>query len=110
MVLKGGFEPKWSASRRKPNPIVSGIVKSNPTSLPVAVRVFPSLERTEPKNRTDKIWRAPRAMFVVDTETRIDSTQRLTFGSYRFFVGGEVLEGGLFYAADLSKEARKTLE
>ncbi|PYT92365.1 MAG: hypothetical protein DMG36_15385, partial [Acidobacteria bacterium] len=68
------------------------------------------LEHTEPKNRTDKIWRAPRAMFVVDTETRTDSTQRLTFGSYRFFVDDELQEEGLFYADDLSKRERKTLE
>ena len=49
-------------------------------------------------------------MFVVDTETRIDSTQRLTFGSYRFFVDGELREEGLFYADDLSRQDRKTLE
>lgn len=83
---------------------------SSPTRLPVAVRVFPLLERTEPKHRTDKVWRAPRAMFVVDTETRTDSTQRLTFGSYRFFVDGELREEGLFCPDDLSKRERKTLE
>jgi len=49
-------------------------------------------------------------MFVVDTETRTDSTQRLTFGSYRFFVDDELQEEGLFYADDLSKRERKTLE
>ena len=83
---------------------------SSPVELPVAVRVFSLLERTEPKNRTDKIWRAPRATFVVDTETRTDSTQRLTFGNYRFIVEGELQEEGLFYANDLSKRERKTLE
>ncbi|HLZ50328.1 MAG TPA: hypothetical protein VKP61_06250 [Candidatus Acidoferrum sp.] len=87
-----------------------GIVKSEPVPLPIAIRVYPLLERTEPKNRTDKIWRAPRAMLVVDTETRTDSTQRLTFGSYRFFVDGELREEGLFCADDLSKRERKTLE
>ncbi len=85
-------------------------VDSQIASLPVAVRVFPLLERTEPKDRSDKIWRAPRAMFVLDTETRTDSTQRLTFGSYRFFVDGELREEGLFYADDLSERERKTLE
>ncbi len=85
-------------------------MKSEPAPLPIAIRVFPLLERIEPKNRTDKIWRAPRAMFVVDTETRTDSTQRLTFGSYRFFVDGELQEEGLFYADDLSNRERKTLE
>jgi hypothetical protein len=85
-------------------------VDSSPAKLPVAVRVFPLLEHGKPKNRTDKIWRAPRAMFVVDTETRTDSTQRLTFGSYRFFIDGELQQEGLFYADDLSKRERKALE
>ena len=85
-------------------------MKSESARLPIAIRVFPLLEHTEPKIRTDKIWRAPRAMLVVDTETRTDSTQRLTFGSYRFFVDSELQEEGLFYADDLSKRERKTLE
>jgi hypothetical protein len=49
-------------------------------------------------------------MLVIDTETRIDSTQKLTFGSYRFFVGGELREEGIFYADDLSNQERKTLQ
>jgi hypothetical protein len=71
--------------------------------------VFPLLEPDDPKIGTDKIWRAPRAMMVVDTETTTDSTQRLTFGSYRFFVSGELREEGIFYADDLSKKKRKLL-
>ena len=31
-------------------------------------------------------------MFVFDTETRTDATQRLTFGSYRFIVAGQCLK------------------
>jgi hypothetical protein len=85
-------------------------VKSEPAPLPIALRVFPLLEPDDPKNRTDKIWRAPRAMFVLDTETRTDSTQRLTFGSYRFFVEDELQEEGLFYADDLLKQERKKIE
>jgi hypothetical protein len=59
--------------------------------LAVAIRVFPALttERKTPKN---KIWRLPRAMFVFDTETRTDESQRLTFGSYRFLVDNELRE------------------
>jgi hypothetical protein len=49
-------------------------------------------------------------MFVFDTETRTDSSQRLTFGSYRFFVNNELREEGLFYADDLPSKDRKTLE
>jgi len=41
-------------------------------------------------------------MFVFDTETTVDETQRLTFGSYRFIVGGRCLKEALFYADDLS--------
>jgi hypothetical protein len=49
-------------------------------------------------------------MLVVDTETRTDSNQKLTFGSYRFFVDSELKEEGLFCADDLSKHERKTLQ
>ena len=49
-------------------------------------------------------------MFVFDTETRTESSQRLTFGSYRFLVDNELREEGLFYAEDLPPKDRKTLE
>ena len=49
-------------------------------------------------------------MFVFDTETRTDSTQRLTFGGYRFIVNGELREEGLFYADDLPRKDWRTLE
>src|SRR6266478_5220730 len=87
-----------------------GIVKLEPIPLPVAIRVFPALKPTEPKSRKNKVWRPPRAMFVFDTETRTDECQRLTFGSYRFFVDNELREEGLFYADDLPIKDRKTLE
>jgi hypothetical protein len=48
-------------------------------------------------------------MFVFDTETRIDQTQRLTFGNYRFIVSGRCLEEGLLYADDLPNEERHVL-
>jgi hypothetical protein len=85
-------------------------VKSTPVPLQVAIRVFPALKPTEPKGRKNKVWRLPRAMFVFDTETRTDASQRLTFGSYRFFVDNELREEGLFYADDLPSKDRKTLE
>jgi len=49
-------------------------------------------------------------MLVFDTETRTDPTQRLTFGSYRFFVNGECLEEGLLYADELPAKEREILE
>jgi hypothetical protein len=85
-------------------------VKSKPVPLPIAIRVFPALKPTEPKSHKNKVWRLPRAMFVFDTETRTDTSQRLTFGSYRFFVDNELREEGLFYADDLPSKDRKTLE
>jgi len=75
----------------------------------VAIRVFPALT-IEPKAPKNKIWRLPRAMFVFDTETRTDESQRLTFGSYRFLVDNELREEALFYADDLPAKDRVTLE
>jgi hypothetical protein len=48
-------------------------------------------------------------MFVFDTETTTDTTQRLTFGSYRFLVDGKCLEEGLFYGDDLPERDRNLL-
>jgi len=83
--------------------------REKPLPLAVAIRVFPALKRAE-QRRTNKVWRPPRAMLVFDTETRTDEAQRLTFGSYRFFVDNELHEEGLFYADDLPAKDRKTLE
>jgi hypothetical protein len=49
-------------------------------------------------------------MLVFDTETRVDQTQRLTFGSYRFLVAGRCLEEGLFYGDDLPATDHRILE
>ena len=49
-------------------------------------------------------------MFVFDTETRTDASQRLTFGSYRFFVDNQLREEGIFYADELPSRDRETLE
>jgi hypothetical protein len=84
--------------------------KSNPILLPVAIRVFPALGRAPERFRRNKIWRLPRAMFVFDTETLTDASQRLTFGSYRFFLNGELQEEGLFYADDLPIKDQRTLK
>src|SRR5262249_29193003 len=73
-------------------------------------RVFPALRPTEQKFPKNKYWRPPRAKLVFDTETTTDATQRLTFGSYRFFIDDELREEGLFYAEDLPLRDRRTLE
>jgi hypothetical protein len=85
-------------------------VPSSPVPLPVAIRVFPALERSPHAVSRNKKWRLPNAMLVCDTETRTEASQRLTFGSYRFFVGNELREEGLFYADDLPVKDRRTLE
>jgi hypothetical protein len=78
--------------------------------LPIAVRVYPQPENVEPVLRSRKPWSVPEAMLVFDTETRVDATQRLTFGSYRFIVAGQCLEEGLFYGDDLPEKDRQVLE
>lgn len=82
------------------------------SSLPIAVRVYPESENAPEENRpgyAPKQWRQPDAMLVFDTETRTDETQRLTFGSYRFFTGGECREEGLFFPPDLPAQDREVL-
>src|SRR5712692_8264995 len=78
--------------------------RCNPASLPIAVRVYPTQPNLEKTTRSNKKWKRPEAMVVLDAETRIDPTQRLTFGSYRFIVGGVCLEEALFSGDDLPKE------
>jgi hypothetical protein len=49
-------------------------------------------------------------MFVWDTETRTDKTQRLTFGSYRLIDGGQLVKENLFYGPTLPAADRHILE
>src|SRR5437660_9826597 len=79
-------------------------------SLPIAVRVYPGQPNTEKSSRSQKRWKRSNAMLVLDTETRVDATQRLTFGSYRFIVEGVCLEEVLFYGDDLPGDDLKILE
>ena len=74
--------------------------------LPIAVRVYPDLKPSQPERKAPQI----DGMLVFDCETRIDKTQALTFGSYRFLVAGRCLEEGLFYADDLTAREREVLE
>lgn len=82
-----------------------------PDLLPIAIRVYPEGEDFERKERSRKPPPPlPDAMFIFDTETRVDAAQRLTFGSYRFIVSGDCLEEGLFYGDDLPSGDRSVLE
>ncbi len=89
---------------------VAGIREPERTPLPIAVRPYPEPEGIAARGRSSKKFKRPEAMLVFDTETRVDATQRLTFGSYRFVVRGECLEEGLFFGDDLPRPERQILE
>ena len=79
-------------------------------SLPIAIRVYPQPADMEDRSPWKTPPPLPDAMFIFDTETRVDATQRLTFGSYRFIVSGRCLEEGLFYGDDLPGKDWQILE
>src|SRR6266550_5593453 len=79
-------------------------------SLPIAVRVYPEMKDDEQGTRSNRRPQRPDAMLVLDTETRTDETQRLTFGSYRFIEAGLCKEEGLFYGDDLPQNDRRILD
>jgi len=85
-------------------------VSAPKVALTLAVRVYPEPQVVKRAQQPQKIWRIPSAMFVFDTETGTDAAQRLTFGSYQFYVVGRCLEEGLFYADDLPPKDRRILE
>lgn len=72
---------------------------STAMGLPIAVRVYHDLKRSQPGRQA-----VPEidGMLVFDCETRTDQAQALTFGSYRFLVQGRCLEESLFYGDDLT--------
>lgn len=77
--------------------------KDNVARLAIAIRVYPEPASAQQKRSSHyDEWRHPDAMFVIDTETRTDATQRLLFGSYRLFHKGRCLDEGLFHGDDLS--------
>ena len=78
-------------------------------ALALACRVYPVTPALAKSPRSRRTWQQPRSMLIFDTETRIDATQRLTFGSYRFLVDGDCLEEGLFYADDLPEDDQAIL-
>ena len=94
--------------------ICAAILKTHihpaPGLLPVAVRVYPQPEVAEKRKRSRKTKQCPDAMLVLDTETRVDATQRLTFGSARLIFSGHCHAEYLFYGDDLPEKDRKVLE
>jgi hypothetical protein len=71
------------------------------TPLPIAVRVYPDASDTGQDKHVGRKFRLPDRWIIFDTETRVDATQRLTFGSYRVIVKGGCVEEGLLYGDDL---------
>jgi len=74
-------------------------------SLPIAVRVYPLKpdDTDSQSNYVRRFWRGPDAILVFDCETRVDSRQTLTFGSYQAVIRGRRVEEGLFYGNELSQ-------
>ena len=81
-------------------------------AVPIAIRVYPvpSGKRRSRKAPVSHRVERPDAMLVWDTETRIDVTQRLTFGCYRFIEHGQCLRERLFVAPDLTRVERRVLQ
>jgi len=81
-----------------------------PTPLVIAVRVYPDLKDEERNfDKPRRTRNRPDAMLVFDTETRTDRSQRLTFGSYRFIAGGQLVRENLFYGDDLPARDQRIL-
>lgn len=79
--------------------------------LPAAVRSY-TVEREAKKRPTregkPKEW--PRLALVLDTETTLDRSQRLTFGCYQVRYEGRPIEEGIIGADDLRTDQRAVLE
>jgi len=81
-----------------------------PDPLKLAIRVYPEPPSDDRKREKLRFWRRPHQMFVFDTECKTDTTQTLTFGSYRYFDHNVCLEEGLFFGDDLPRADRAKLE
>ena len=78
--------------------------------LTVAVRVFPYAAGIGKDHRWTRSSLLPKGMLVIHTAGRTGTTQKLTMGIYRFIVGGQCLEEGLFYADDLPRRELQVLQ
>ena len=88
----------------------SAIFEDPIDQLPIAVRAYVPLASAEPA-RPHKPSPVPSDWALVfDTETTIDPSQRLRFGSFQWRRSGELVRGGLFYdPAALSSRDQRTL-
>ncbi|MDP9370917.1 MAG: DNA polymerase [Chloroflexota bacterium] len=85
-------------------------MKGGQAILPVAVRAYttPRLGGKAMRKRSRGIS-LPTTVLVIDTETTADKTQRLTFGSWRMYDDGQLVDEGLFYGDDLPADDRTVL-
>ena len=85
--------------------------QTKPVPVQVAVRPYPEGEEESdsPHAKKRRDPPTPTAMMVLDAETRTDYTQKLTFGSYRFYEEGDCLEEGLFHGDDLPERDQQIL-
>lgn len=70
-------------------------------TLPMAVRAY-TPPVTQPKARRASRWKRPALTLVLDTETSIDTTQRLRFGVWRVYNHDCLIDEGIFTGDDLS--------
>ncbi|HYK94349.1 MAG TPA: hypothetical protein VE011_00560 [Candidatus Dormibacteraeota bacterium] len=79
------------------------------TTLETAIAVRAYVSRTRP-NHVPEPATAADLVLIIDTETRTDAGQSLTFGSYRVVSHGRCTQEGLFYADELAEADRAVLE
>jgi hypothetical protein len=78
--------------------------------IDIAVRGYPVNNEQVRRARRDP-GPASGIVVVVDTETRVDFSQRLLFGSYRVYAPDDrLIEEGLIVADDLADWERQLLE
>lgn len=87
---------------------------TGPSYLELAVRAHtvPTQRKTRDKATPKSMRRKdPRSkkVLVFDCETRTDATQKLTFGWYRVYDRGTLIDEGIFCADDLPESDRETL-
>src|SRR5690349_9042725 len=89
--------------------------------LPIAVRAYtaPTKVRQDPEAGTETAPTGtarspspatPEFVLVLDTETTVDASQRLLFGSWRTYQHGRCRDEGLFFGDDLQAADRALLK
>jgi hypothetical protein len=84
-----------------PQPFNQSREKANCDRLSISLRAF--VASTPGQSRKERVGKKSRSVspseftLVFDTETTIDASQRLRFGSYQLRKGDRLDESGLFY-------------